>query len=280
MLVDLHLHSQVSDGTMLPRELAAAGAARGFGLLALADHNTDAGWPEFSAACQEYDITPLRGVELDGLYDRWDLHILGYGYTPTPELAALAKRSRELLDKMSDDLVEQLLPAFSQLSLEQWQDYEADPSRGGWKGLQYLCDNDVIPDLESGLTLYHEQGCDYQNYPFPTVEELCTAINEAGGVAVLAHPCNWFASLPQLELYEHLDALVELGIGGIECHYPANTPEMTWMCRKYCRRHDLLITAGSDWHGDFNRVVRGVTYEMGQVEVTLEDLSLGRLLEP
>mgnify|MGYP000904617605 CR=1 FL=1 len=279
MLVDLHLHSRASDGTMTPGEIAREGARRGFGMLALADHNTDKGWGPFAAACRKAGVIPLRGMELDCLYDRWDIHLLAYGYIPTRTLTDLAAHSLGRMLDMSDDLVRRLLPAFSQLSWEEWSAYEADPAQGGWKGLQYLRDKGVIGRLEDGMGLYKEQGCDYRDYSFPAMEEACRVVRASGGVPVLAHPANWFASLSQPELYRHLDAMAELGLGGIECHYPSHTPEMTWMCRCYCRRHGWLMTAGSDWHGEFNKVAHGVTYELGRVRVDLGELDLGNLLE-
>ena len=108
--------------------------------------------------------------------------------------------------------------------------------------------------------------------------EACKAIRDAGGRAVLAHPCNWFASLSPQELLRQLDAMRELGIQGIECFYPANPPEMTRLCQGYCREHGMLITQGSDWHGAFCAQRHGIYYRMGEVRAPLEELALGDLL--
>lgn len=278
MLVDLHLHSQYSDGTKTPREIVQEGARLGYGILALADHNTDAGWEPFSAACRDAGILPLRGMELDCLYDGLDLHILAYGYAPSAALERLAGRSLQILLDMSDDLVRKLLPHFPQLSWEEWQAYAYDRSQGGWKGIHYLRRKGLTQRLEEGLGFYARYGCDYQDYPFPSVAEACKAIRDAGGRAVLAHPCNWFASLSPQELLRQLDAMRELGIQGIECFYPANPPEMTRLCQGYCREHGMLITQGSDWHGAFCAQRHGIYYRMGEVRAPLEELALGDLL--
>ena len=66
MLVDLHFHTCFSDGTMTPEEAVQKAAALSFGVLAAADHNTDEGWPRFSAACRELGIhTVLMAFDMD-----------------------------------------------------------------------------------------------------------------------------------------------------------------------------------------------------------------------
>lgn len=231
MLADLHIHTCFSDGTMTPEEAAARGAELGFGILAAADHNSWQGWERFSAACRELGIRPVRGMEVDCLYDGRDIHLLAYGFSPVPPLVTLAAESRRLLLKMSDDLIEKLIPLYPEL---------------------------------------HLSVAECQAWPFDPA---------AGGRAVLAHPCNWFDAERPQELLSHLDALRRMGLDGIECHYPANSPEMTALCRRYCRDHGLLITAGSDDHGAFGKNHHGIRYYMGAVRVDERDLVLGELLE-
>lgn len=279
MLVDLHLHSCFSDGTHTPAQAARLAAQQGLGLIALADHNTCAGWRELRNACRQEGLLCLRGMEVDCLYPPYEIHILAYGFRPEGRIMELAGRSRQLLLDMSDDLVDRLIPRYPQLSRAEYDAYRYDPTLGGWKGLHYLHAKGVIPAPEDGMRLYGRYGCDYRDYPFPAAAEVCSAIREAGGVPVLAHPCNWFDAEQPDALARHLDALREMGIGGIECHYPANSSAMTRLCKEYCRRHGLLITAGSDSHGAFGKNHHGISYYIGAVQVPLEELELGPLLE-
>ena len=105
------------------------------------------------------------------------------------------------------------------------------------------------------------------------------AVPGAGGRAVLAHPCNWFDAGEPEALAAHLNALTGMGLDGIECYYPANSPEMTAFCCQYCRDRGMLITAGSDDHGAFGKNHHGLTYYMGAVRVELSQLVLKELLE-
>ncbi len=280
MFADLHLHSCFSDGTQTPQEIACLARSAGMGLIALADHNTSAGWPELMEACRDQGIRCIRGMEMDCLYLPWEIHILAYGFEPREELMALADRSRQLLLDMSDHLIERLLFDYPQLSLEEYKAFCWDPRSGGWKGLHYLHHKGVTATVEDGMRLYAQYGCDYRDYPFPQAEEVCAAIRAAGGSAVLAHPCNWFAPSCPRELYRHLDALRERGIQGIECYYPANTPDMTRLCVDYCHSRHLLITAGSDSHGGFGKNHHGVRYYLGAVRIPETQLVLGSLAGP
>ncbi len=277
MLADLHLHSCCSDGTQTPGQIAQAAHDLGFGLIALADHNTCQGFEELQKSCTKLGIGCIRGMEVDCLYDAYELHILAYGFTPGKALDQLAALSRKLLLQMSDDLIEKMLPQYPQLSLTEYEAFDYNPTLGGWKGLHYLYTKGVTSTVEAGMRLYGQFGCDYSSYPFPHVSEVCAAIRESGGIPILAHPCNWFDAERPQELLHHLNALLGFGIGGIECYYPANTPKMTRLCLDFCRKHQLLITAGSDSHGDFSKDHHGISYYLGAVQVSTEKLVLGTL---
>ena len=277
MLIDLHLHSLFSDGTQTPAEIVQAALNHGLELISLADHNTCAGWPGLESACREKGLSWLPGMEVDCLYSPYEIHILAYGFRPHGPLMDLAERSRRLLLKMSDDLVERMIPQYPQLSLEEFSSYSYDPSLGGWKGLHYLCGKGVTAAPEDGMRLYRQYGCDYHQYPFPAAEEVCRAILDAGGIPVLAHPCNWFDEEDPENLYRHLDILREMGIAGVECYYPANSPRMTQLCVGYCRRHQLAVTAGSDSHGSFGKNHHGIQYYIGAIQASLEEKDLGPL---
>lgn len=281
MYVDLHLHTCFSDGTMTPEEAAQKGAELGFGILAAADHNSWQGWERFSEACKKLGVRPVRGMEVDCTYDGKDIHLLAYGFRPDPVLTGLAAESRRLLLKMSDDLVEKLIPLYPEkgLSVAECQGWPFDAAAGGWQGIQYLLAKGVTRTLPEGMALYARYGCDYGSYPFPPVAEVIAAVHKAGGKAALAHPCNWFDAEDPEALYRHLDTLREMGLDGVECHYPANSPEMTRLCREYCREHGLLITAGSDDHGVFGKNHHKVSYYIGAVKIDETELALGDLIK-
>lgn len=180
MFVDLHIHSYFSDGAQTPEQAALACRDSGVGLAALCDHNSWLGCERFAAACEDLGVQSIRGAEFDCRWQGYHLHILGYGFTPTPQLAAIAHCSRELLLQMSVDLIEKMAPEYPQLSVEEYRDYHYDPQKGGWAGLHYLQEKGVTQTLSEGMPLYARYGLDYTAYPFPQAAEVITAIREAG----------------------------------------------------------------------------------------------------
>ena len=280
MFVDLHIHSYFSDGAQTPEEAARICRDRGVGLAALCDHNNWLGCERFADACRELGVIPLRGVELDCRREGKHLHILGYNFTPTPELAALAHRSRELLLQMSVDLVDKMVPEYPVLSTEEYRNYRYDAAKGGWAGLHYLTEKGVTASPEMGMPLYKKYGLDYSTYPFPDAAEVIAAIRKAGGVPILAHPCNYFAGYDWRQLYLAYDALCKLGLQGFESYYPGQSNELTLRTAVYCERHSLYSTSGSDSHGCFAHADGAVEYSIGSLMAEPHQLRLEGLVAP
>lgn len=274
MLADLHIHSCFSDGTNTPEEIAALAAQKGIGLLSVTDHNDIRAYARTDAACRAAGIRLIRGVEADCRHQGRILHILLYGFRPEKRLLALLRQSKSELLRMSVDLVERMSQTHPSLSPEDYAAYDYDCRRGGWKGIHYLCDRGVTKTPEEGMRYYSAYDCDYTAYGFPSAAEICAAALAAGGKPVLAHPCNWFAGQSREALFETFDGLRAIGVQGVECYYPANSPQMTAWCLEYCRLHGLYVTAGGDGHGGFARVSKGVLYEIGAAAVDEQMLTL------
>jgi len=265
---DLHIHSIHSDGTMTAGEILAAARAAGVGLLAIADHNMLAAVPEAQAACPD-DILLLPAAELDSLLGQCDLHILAYGINDKDAaFRRFVARGRALLDLISTRLIDRMCADHPELSFEEYRAFRYDRTLGGWGAPYYLMEKGVCATFKEGLAFYRAYDCGYDCVPFPTTEEACAAIHAAGGKAVLAHPGE---SLPE---GFSLDALLPLGIDGLECHYPTHTPEQTQRFLAFCRQHGLLITSGSDCHGSFF----GGRGPIGMLKTPITALQLGGLL--
>ncbi len=278
MFVDLHIHSYFSDGAMTPEEAARACRDNGVGLAALCDHNSWLGAERFADACRELGVTAIRGCEFDCHWEGRQLHILGYRFTPTPELADVAHRSRELLLRMSDDLIKRMRPEHPELSLEELHAFRYDPIKGGWAGLHYLLKKGVTASLSEGMPLYARYGLDYASYPFPAASEVISAIRAAGGVPILAHPGAYFKELSLRELYAAYDALRALGLMGIEAYYPRQDKTLTFRTQVYCERNKCLMTSGSDSHGLFAHTDGYRQYQIGILMTEPRQLQLGDLV--
>ena len=96
MRIDLHTHSDRSDGTTSPQELVRAAAAAGLDVVALTDHDTAAGWDEAAAAASETGIALVRGMEISCKHAGRPLHLLAY--LPDPDHEGLREELRRILD--------------------------------------------------------------------------------------------------------------------------------------------------------------------------------------
>lgn len=278
MFVDLHIHSYFSDGAQTPEQAARTARDNGVGLAALCDHNNWLGCERFADACRELGVIPVRGAEFDCSWRDKHLHLLAYRFNPTPELAEIAHRCRELLLQMSVDLIGKMAPEYPALSPEEYRSYHYDALKGGWAGLHYLWQKGVTPTLSEGMHYYRDYDLDYTTYPFPSAQEVCEAIRNADGIVVLAHPTAYFAALDLRELYEVYDALAKLGVEGIETFYPGQDATLTLRTRLYCERNHLLMTSGSDSHGLFAHVNGWEQYQIGALMTEPRQLCLGELV--
>ena len=170
-----------------------------------------------------------------------------------------------------------MAPEYPQLSVEEYRDYHYDPQKGGWAGLHYLQEKGVTQTLSEGMPLYARYGLDYTAYPFPQAAEVITAIREAGGAAVLAHPGNFFYGMELASLYTTFNELCALGLGGIEAYYPTHSKIFATQTALFCEKKGLLITSGSDDHGLFAHTDGWQQYHIGCQMMEPHRLRLGNL---
>jgi hypothetical protein len=156
------------------------------------------------------------------------------------------------------------------VSEEEYRHYTHAPSRGGWKSLNYLVDKGVIDNHMEfmGLLAYADDSIRYPEYPHPG--KAIALIGNAGGCPILAHPYSGFSAQP---LDEILFLFGELAIAGFECYHPQHTVKSGNRWLEFCTRHGLLITGGSDCHGDFLP-----DRHLGSPVITIDRLTLGPLL--
>lgn len=268
MLYDLHIHSWYSDGTWSPEQIAALCKQKQIGCFSITDHNLLSAYPDAMQAAQKYGLQCIPGVEIDCILDGKSYHVLGYQVNIFHNgLRKLLEDARLVLDQMSDRLIaaiEQQDPQFP-VSTSDYLSYQNDPSRGGWKGLNYLIDRGLASDFDEVMALYTRYHVTYEKSSFPSMQDTCRTIREAGGYAILAHPGNYFALDDKLE--ENLAKTVCAGVQGVECYYPAHSPEYRKRCVDFCQQHQLFITCGGDCHGTFQEEIDGIFYRIGEASV-------------
>jgi hypothetical protein len=223
------------------------------------------------ALAHEAGLAFLRGVEVSSWLDEHYFHILAYGFeADAHSFFALLRENRAKMMESNREVIHKLIAREYSIDPEDFEAYSYDQTRGGWKALNFLIDRglctgvkDYFEDLKVGPPQI------YRTFPHPA--EAITAIKEAGGVPVLAHPG---ATLKDVGVTaETLQPLLDFGIAGLECYHRHNDEATTRFCLAWCACHDLIVTVGSDCHGGL------VDRELGFPPIDTADLRLGELEE-
>lgn len=272
-IADLHIHSYYSDGTMSPEEILEAASNKGVSLIAITDHDMLDGSVELMKINDKYDIKCISGVEVDTIYKGINFHILGYGINLEDKVFCdFIKRNRALLEEVNTKLIEKMQQDYDCITLADYLDYTYDRRKGGWKTLHYLLEKGVTKDLFEGARINSKYEHYHNSVDFPSIGTACAYIHKAGGKAILAHPGKVIKALDLATFKNELLKVVDLGIDGIECYYPAHTDAITKVCLDICDSKNLLITCGSDCHGEFQ-----IT-DIGEMNIPIENLKLGNLI--
>lgn len=278
MLVDLHIHTYYSDGTMSPKEVVEDAKRKNLGIIAITDHDVLDSYEELKVEAEKAGIIAIRGVEIDSIFEGHLVHLLAYKFEDNEKLFKLINHAKEQLLETSIELIRRMENDYEGISLEDYNSYEYERRKGGWKGIHYLHDRKITEGLFDGVKFYGKYDCGHEKFAFPSVGEVCNTVHDANGYVVLAHPCNYYSNKNKEEILEKLEILKNLGIDGVECYYPANSDLMTNTCLEFCKDNNLIITAGSDGHGDFGAVSRGIEYYIGAINKDSEILNINKLL--
>ena len=249
--IDLHMHSTVSDGTDVPQELIARVKAAGIGLFALTDHDAIHGCKQVISARADTDPRFIAGVEFSCKDEGGKYHILGYGYdVSAAPINALVDTTQALRLKKVHMRLEFLTSEFG---------FEFPPDE-----IEALFANDRpgkphIGNLMVKLGYASSKDDAIKNYidklriPASHIrpEAAIEAILNSGGIPVLAHPIYGDGDdlIMGHDMEERLIRLMDLGIRGVEAYYSGFTRKMQQELLGYADRYDLLVTAGSDYHG-------------------------------
>ncbi|HET6680172.1 MAG TPA: PHP domain-containing protein [Gemmatimonadaceae bacterium] len=246
---DLQLHSSASDGSDAPSEVVRRAAAIGLRTIALTDHDTMAGLSEAREAAREDGIELIPGVELSALEGRRQIDILGYGMDPDDEVfgSELARIRGGRLGR-AWDMVEQLNALGYEVSWERVQELAGSENVGRPHVARAMVEAGVVPTIADAFTpeFIADGGRCYVERVKISPAEAIARIGAAGGVAVAAHPGR--TGLTD----DDIARLARAGLGGLEVFYPQHDEAMTERFAALAALHGLLVTGGSDDHGDVN----------------------------
>lgn len=247
-MIDLHTHTTASDGTCSPEELAARAASGGVTVLALTDHDTVAGCAAAAAACSARGIDFITGIEITAVAEGSDVHVLGYLFDAGAEAMQTflatqrqrrLERGREMLDRLAKhgirlDAEAILAPGVADASRAVGRPWIARALVAGG----YVADKNEAFDrwLSRGRPAFVPR-------VGPTPREVFARVHDAGGVASLAHPVL-------VRRDDWIPGFAETGLDALEAFHPDHTAMDTERYLTMAARLGLLVSGGSDYHGD------------------------------
>ena len=244
---DLHTHSVYSDGTYTPEQLLREAEERNLAAIALTDHNTVNGLPDFLAVNSRVEAVP--GVEFSTDYNGIELHILAL-YLKTeyfPQVTALMEDYHRRKDQSNADLVMALNRAGYQIDYDK---IKASTLEGHVNRALIAAELTAMGYTESIKAAFKQLLQPKHGYYNPprrsTPEEILEIIRQLGAVSVLAHP---YLNLKQEELTVFLEQATRQGLQGMEVYYSTYDEATTALALDTAAAFGLKKSGGSDFHG-------------------------------
>lgn len=250
--IDLHLHSDVSDGTDSPAGVVRAAHEAGVRTIALTDHDTTSGWAEAIAECQRLDMTFVGGMEITARgINGGGIHLLAYLIDPDdgPLAAACASvlegrvpRLQEITDRLSRDYA---------IGWDDVLEHAGGDSVGRPHLASAMMSRGHVDSVEEFFAIVHKESKYYVSSPGIDIATAIALVRGAGGVPITAHPTGRGAPGHMMPR-EIMVQLKEIGLGGFELGHRENTnnPQGLARLREYADEFDLIVTGSSDYHGD------------------------------
>lgn len=248
-IVDLHVHSNRSDGTLTPTELVDYACSKGLSAFALTDHDTTDGLKEAMEYAGDKGIEVIPGIEFSTEYESKDIHILGlyidYNQKEFREHIQEFVDSRILRNKK---MCQNLTEAGINISYEALTEEFPDSTITRAHYARFLLDHGYVKSLPEAFERYVGDHCPYyvpRQKVTPT--QAVELILKANGVPILAHPILYHMSERRLD--KLVSELKEAGLMGIEAVYSTYTASEERQIRALAQKYNLLISGGSDFHG-------------------------------
>ena len=260
--IDLHIHSTASDGTYPPVEIIAMAAQSGLQAIAITDHDTLDGSRQALECDLPSSLRFITGVEIsaqppDGCKSGGSLHLLGYGVDPDhAELCQTLQKFQQIRDTRTLRMLDRLQQMGIALTREQVMAEVGQGAASRPHVASAMVKAGIVADIDEAFQKY--LGKDrpaYVNKERLGCRQTFDLIRAAGGIPVLAHPY-----LIPCRGQDQLDAMVkklcDMGLEGLEVYYSKHPSEAVRYYLSMAEKYGLLVTGGSDFHGDLIPEIR------------------------
>lgn len=250
MRADLHLHSICSDGTDTVEFIIDKAKVLGLGMISITDHDTIEGVERAVEYGKTKGVKVIPGIELSS-YSTTDIHILGYNIEYRSSI--LASRLKELQSLRSERAFK-IFDKLDELGIKlDRSGIKSDGSVGRPHIANLMKEAGYVSCVPEAFDKYLGTGkAAYIPSNRITPKEAVKLIKASGGLAVLAHPLRLLHSGNLINL---IKGLLPYGLDGMECFYPTHSQSDEYTFLDIAKKNSLLVTGGSDYHGDNKYVV-------------------------
>ena len=276
MRIDLHAHSNVSDGTQAPGAVMASAAEAGLDVVALTDHDSTDGWAEAASAARSSGVALVPGMEIScRTTEGISVHLLCYLHDPAhPGLLEEITKAKDARFTRAERMVSLLAEDYP-LS---WDDVIHHVAPGATLGRPHIADAlvaaGVVADrteaFESILTSHSRY---FVQHYAPDPAFAVELVRAAGGVPVFAHPVA--SARGRIVGERTYREMIDAGLAGLEIYHRDNPEEGRVFLRKLADRHGLLVTGSSDYHGAGKPNVLGENLTSPEVFARIEEQGTG-----
>ena len=274
-MIDLHLHSNFSDGEYSPSEVVKKARKKGISVVSLTDHDTFNGTSEAQFACKNSGIQFISGVELEAATDIINskyIHILGYNITKPNLLNNYLFELKDERIKLINNYIEELNDLGIHSSFEEISSLSPGQHLTAYHIPKLLFKKGYYNSFENAKKDFIDpNGKYYIKRNSYNVKFIVDLILDSGGIPVLAHPCR----LPQkgISLDKYIGLLSQNGLEGLETYYSQHSLEDIKFYETIAKKYNLIQTAGSDWHTDKEEPKYTMGINVSNEKKIIDDLS-------
>lgn len=259
--VDLHLHTNQSDGSDPPERVIERAAELDFSAVAITDHDTLRGLQKARRAAVIHGIELLPGTEISAKFGKREIHILGLGVREDSEVL---NKALERLERGRAERADAMIARLNDLGVPITRAGVDGHSGGGAVGRMHIAKEVLalghVRTVQEAFDKYIKAGRPaYVHKTLIACAEAIEAVHEAGGLAFVAHPGVG-------NLYGSLHTLCKHPFDGIEVFHSSHGPEVTRKLSDFAADRGLLVSGGSDCHG----AIKGETPLMGKVRLPIK----------